>query len=340
MAMIETPGVLIETPQMAPGSHRAELLADVLSHVHLAGALYLKGQYASPWILESPASRDLVALLAPDTQRLIPFHTVRSGSAWIEAAGVRVEVRAGDLAVLPHAHLHQMGAGPATEVVPIATLLPPTPWTTIPICRVNGGGEETEIICGYFCGDDLLFNSFLRHLPPVFAVRPDGAAADLLQAAVRYVIEQPPGIPGKESHLSARLPELLLVEALRLYAQEADAATGWLAATGDLVVGRALKFIHDDPVHDWNADELARCAATSRSVLNERFRALLGQSPIRYLVEWRMQIAAGLLRTTNLKIVDIAERSGYASDTAFSRAFQRHLGMSPAQWRDSGSPIT
>jgi transcriptional regulator GlxA family with amidase domain len=130
-----------------------------------------------------------------------------------------------------------------------------------------------------------------------------------------------------------RLPELLLVEALRLYSAEAPLTTGWLAATKDPVVSRALKLIHDDPLRNWTADELARTAATSRSVLGERFKALLGQSPIHYLVEWRMQLAASLLVSTELRLAAVAERSGYGSEAAFSRAFHRHVGMSPAQWR-------
>jgi transcriptional regulator GlxA family with amidase domain len=69
-------------------------------------------------------------------------------------------------------------------------------------------------------------------------------------------------------------------------------------------------------------------------VLGERFKALLGQSPMRYLVEWRMQLAADLMRTTSIKLADVAERSGYGSEAAFSRAFHRHVGASPAQWRD------
>jgi transcriptional regulator GlxA family with amidase domain len=135
---------------------------------------------------------------------------------------------------------------------------------------------------------------------------------------------------------TARLPELLLVEALRLYSSEAPLATGWLAATNDPVVSRALKLIHDDPLRDWTVGELARAAATSRSVLGERFRVLLGQSPIHYLAEWRMQLAANLLVASELRLSAIAEQAGYSSEAAFSRAFHRHVGKSPAQWRAIG----
>ncbi len=94
-----------------------------------------------------------------------------------------------------------------------------------------------------------------------------------------------------------------------------------------------LALLHRDPGHSWTVPELARLAATSRSVLGERFAQLLGISPMQYLAGWRMQIAADLLRTTRLKMHEIAERSGYGSEVAFSRAFSRHLGVAPGALR-------
>jgi AraC-like DNA-binding protein len=335
-AMLETPVDLIQTPRNG-GSDRSDLLADVLAHIRLSGALFLRGQYAAPWAFDSPDPSDLVSLLAPGAERLIVFHFIRRGSVWVTADGARVDGVAGDVVVLPHGHRHVMGSHDAIEAVPIADLLPAPPWAGVPVCRVDGPGEVSEIACGYFRCDELLFNGVLRQLPAVFRVRPGGATADMLNAAVRYIMEEPSGASRSGGSLQARVPELLLVEALRLFA-EAGTSAQWLAATGDPVVGRALKLLHEDPTRAWSVDELARAAASSRSVLNERFHQLLGQSPMRYLVSWRMQIAADLLRTTGLKIADIAERSGYGSDVAFSRAFQRHVGTSPAQWRANAWP--
>jgi AraC-like DNA-binding protein len=64
--------------------------------------------------------------------------------------------------------------------------------------------------------------------------------------------------------LLVRVPEVLLLEALRLHAETNVARQGWLAAATDPVVGRALKLIHDEPARDWTAEELARLAHTSR----------------------------------------------------------------------------
>jgi AraC-like DNA-binding protein len=332
MTMIETPTGVIETPSRNATTTAAGLLSDVLGRIRLSGSLFLKGAYSAPWAFDSPGNCALIDLLSPGAERLIVFHTVRRGRLWVTAAGHRVELETGDLAILPASHRHLMGSHELADPVQINDLLPPAPWSDIPVLQFGGEGEVTELVCGYFRCDELLFNSFLRSLPPVIKVRPTGSAASLFEAVLSRALEDGP--VGENG--TVRLPELLLVEALRLYSMETPLATGWLAATRDPICARTLKLIHDDPLRDWTVAELSRAAATSRSVLGERFRELLGQSPIHYVAEWRMQLAANLLVATELRLSAIAEQAGYSSEAAFSRAFHRHVGKSPAQWRAIG----
>lgn len=333
--MTETPDLLIEKPDVPLERDRTALLADVLSRVRLDGAMFLRGEYSAGWAFDSPESRDLIDLLAPSAQRLVLFHIVRQGHAWVSACGMRVELAPGDVAVLPHADRHLMGSiSEAVEPIPIAELLPPTPWQGVPICRFDGGGDQTDVVCGYLKCDDLLFNSFMRRLPAVFRVRPpEGPTSELIRACINYAVDERAHSRHGGAPLTARMPELLLIEALRLYSEQESSDTGWLAAINDPVVSRALGLLHAKPAEHWTVEELARRAATSRSVLDERFRKRLGQAPMRYLAEWRMQIAADLIKDTSAKLADIANTVGYGSEETFNRAFQRHLGISPGQWR-------
>jgi transcriptional regulator GlxA family with amidase domain len=119
---------------------------------------------------------------------------------------------------------------------------------------------------------------------------------------------------------------LLLVDCLRQYIEGLPATrTGWLAALRDPVVGRALSLLHEAPAERW--------IAVSRTVLGERFAAVLGAPPMRYLTQWRLQLASHLLRSTSATVPEIAGRVGYESEAAFSRAFKRGLGLPPAAWR-------
>ena len=101
-------------------------------------------------------------------------------------------------------------------------------------------------------------------------------------------------------------------------------------------VGRALALLHAKPDHPWTVDELAREAALSRSALADRFVALVGEPPMQYLTRWRLALAAQRLRSDREAIARVAERSGYESEAAFSRAFKREFGMPPAAWRKAG----
>ena len=121
---------------------------------------------------------------------------------------------------------------------------------------------------------------------------------------------------------------------LRLYVNDqSQGRTGWLAGLGDRIVGAALSSLHTRPAHPWTLEELAHVANTSRSVLAERFQKLMGASPMQYLTQWRMLLAANLLCRSNAALARIAEDVGYRTDTAFSRAFRREYGAPPAAWR-------
>ena len=126
----------------------------------------------------------------------------------------------------------------------------------------------------------------------------------------------------------------MLTEVLRIHLATAPMAEhGWIAALQDQVLAPAMAQLHAAPQRKWTVPELASTVAVSRSVLDQRFRDVLGRSPIRYLTEWRMHLADDLLRTTQLGVSAVARRVGYESEAAFSRAFRRSHGSPPGAWR-------
>ncbi len=139
--------------------------------------------------------------------------------------------------------------------------------------------------------------------------------------------------PGGDAML-ARMSEMLFVDAVRRYVDTLPAeSTGWLAGLRDRFVGRALTLLHQRPADAWTLDELGRQVGLSRSALHERFVQYVGQPPIQYLAQWRMQIASGLLRNSHATVAAIALEVGYDSEAAFARAYKRATGLPPATWR-------
>jgi AraC-like DNA-binding protein len=132
------------------------------------------------------------------------------------------------------------------------------------------------------------------------------------------------------------LSELMFVDVVRRYLETLpEDRSGWLAGLRDPFVGRAVAALHRTPSRDWTLDSLAREVALSRSALAERFTHFVGQPPMQYLANWRMQIAANQLCSGTESVAAIAERVGYESEAAFSRAFKKAVGVAPSQWRKS-----
>jgi transcriptional regulator GlxA family with amidase domain len=132
----------------------------------------------------------------------------------------------------------------------------------------------------------------------------------------------------------AHLAEVLFAETLRRYLLSLpEGRSGWLSGARDPAVGRALAALHRDPGHDWSLETLAQEAGISRSALTEKFTRILGQAPMAYLTEWRLELAAEALRTTNLSVQRVALDAGYDSEAAFNRAFKRRFSVPPARYR-------
>ena len=324
--MTEPPARLIETP---------DLLRSALEQVRIDGAIFFRSELTDPFAFESTPLA-LADALRPGAERLTLFHIVARGSCWVtDDRGDRHRAEEGDVIVLPYGDHHVIGGDHAADCVPIISLLDPLPWASMPALRHGGGGEPTDLVCGYLVSDDPLFDPAMRVFPPVIVVRlPDGGARQWVQSSIQYAMEESVPSNASPNAVTTRLPELVLIEVLKVHLATAPAAdTGLLAALHDPVVAPALAQMHAAPERRWTVPQLAAGAAVSRSLLDERFRQVLGLSPIRYLAEWRMHLAEDLLATTDVTVFAIARRVGYDSEEAFSRAFKRARGLPPSHWR-------
>jgi AraC-like DNA-binding protein len=317
-------------------------LSDVLRMVKLTGALFFVVEASSPWGVEVPPAEAFRSSILPRAQHIVSYHVVLEGSGWAGIPnGPAVRFETGDILVFPHGDSYSMlseaGQSPEYDLAATLAFLREMAAGRLPFVVEEGGGgpNGARFVCGYLGCDVRPFNPVLATLPPLLhvkraATRPDDSLAPLIELTLAEAGERRAG--GEAIRL--RLSELIFVEVVRRHLQTlASGQVGWLPGLRDPAIGRVLAMLHDRPAHPWSLGELAQGAGMSRAVLAQRFAQLVGCPPMHYLTLWRMQVAARLMADGAMKIAAVADAVGYGSEAAFSRAFKKATGTTPAAWR-------
>jgi AraC-like DNA-binding protein len=312
-----------------------DALSDILRVVQLSGAIFFNARFTAPFCYHAARIEDLAPLVEGAGERMVIFHLITEGECWVELeSGEIAHLQTGDVALLPKGNPHHMSSAPGLLPQPggqLAELISRQPQ----LISYGGGGAPTTMVCGFMTCETGLGRMLLTGLPAIVRAPLRGTEAwSWLEASVNYALaEARSGRPGGAGVL-AKLAEVLFIEVLRKRMEcEDEDSVGWLVGVKDRVVGAALAALHRKPAHPWTLEELARSVGASRSVLAERFQKLMGVSPMQYLTQWRMVMAASLLRRSGAQLTHIAQDVGYQADTAFIRAFRRQYGQSPAAWR-------
>lgn len=316
-----------------------DVLSDVLKAVRLDGAVYFNVRACEPLRAHTPNMALVGHRLMPGVANVIPFHIMLAGRCWVESIdsdNPSAEFCEGDIVIYPHGHGHIFVTNRGEREEPQLEAYHRYDGQPLPIMMQLGdeGPRRLHFVCGYFGCDAAPFNPLLEALPSqVLAKRPpegNHIEVDLIHSAVA---EFEDNRPGSETVL-ARLSELLFVRVLRRYIEQLpEHSSGWLAGLRDPNIGKALQLIHAHPARDWTLEELARESGMSRAILAERFAKCVGETPMRYLAKWRMQLAAHALKQPGATIEAVAEKVGYQSEAAFNRAFKSIVGVPPGTWR-------
>ena len=311
-----------------------DALSDVLQAVRLTGAIFFDIHASDPWVAETPPGSAIVGAMFPGSEHLVSYHVITQGSGWATVPGeAPMRLLAGDIIVLPHGDTHVLSSTPGLRRSPDMSMyrVPVDGRLPVSISMGDPQGEPTHFVCGFLGCDSRPYNPLLAALPRVIHISDEGGA---LSAYVQFALAESkqPRIGGRS--VLGRLSELMFVDVVRRYLETLPAdRADWLAGLRDPFVGRALNALHRDPARDWTLESLARESALSRSALAERFTQFVGRPPMQYLASWRMQLAANYLQTGTDSVLAVANRVGYDSEAAFSRAFKKVVGEPPGEWR-------
>lgn len=307
-----------------------DLLGEAFHLMRLNGTLYCRSELSAPWAIDLPV-----------TEGCMMFHIITTGHGWLEVDGQEpCLLQPGSLTLIPHGAGHRICSEPGTPAEEFFNIPVDHVSERYEVLRYGGGGVVTHAMCGVVRFDHLLAQRLITHLPNVLHVNTwTEDEASWLQSTLRFIgNEAGASRPGGETVIT-HLADILVIQALRIWLDTApEAQQGWLAALRDPQIGKALALMHRAPAQDWTVEALADQVAMSRSAFSARFTSLVGESAMQHLTLWRMQMARAYLQQSTEPLGRVAERVGYQSEAAFSRAFKRAFGASPRSTRYSTEP--
>lgn len=301
---------------------QSDAMSNVLLLVRMRGEIVCASELSAPWSLGFGSQSS-------------HFHIIERGVAWLSLSdGQVIRLEAGDLAILPLGAGHALSSDPALKPVSLERALAESGHRGTSVWQMGGGGDQTDVVCGRFSFAGVLAPKLLTVLPPLLRVEGrQGRPLDWLRLTSHFLVEEARNPRPGSAIMIERLLDLLFIQAIREWGARSQRHLSWLSGLRDPAIGKALSAIHEQPARNWTVEALAELASLSRSAFASRFTGIVGQTPLKYLANWRLDLAAEQLRAGAAGIGEIASSVGYGSEAALTRAFKVQFGTTPAAFR-------
>ena len=339
------PGVLIFCPFVQKTEAKLDSITDIFRTMHVTAFGLHRLEATAPWGIKQENQTE--EKVTPSDKKMSPtdlahFAMLSRGNCWLSVEGIAepIPLTGGDCFLLAKGTSIVLRDSPRTRPRWSFREIGAKANGNVALC--GGGGAPTTIVCGSLSFDRASLRPITQLLPNFILMKADQARTLALHTTVQALAsEMEEQAPGSEV-VASRLAEVLFIQVLRAHiASEPERNTpeqntGWLRAVFDPQMGTALSAIHDRVNTPWTVESLAEAAGMSRSAFAARFKELLGQTPLEYVTEWRMQKAMRLLQRRDKKLIDVARSVGYESDAAFSKAFKRVVRANPGEYLRRG----
>lgn len=305
-----------------------DILNDILDTLDLKGALYFRTDFSGSW-----------SVTVPVLEQAARFHLVVQGQCLVKLPEEEpVILGPGDLILIPKGQTHILSDSPVEDAPPLEEVLDAVDYDGDGVLVVGNGNPNasTQLICGHFTfrkgADHPVLRSLPDHLLTTASMRAQNPWLDeVLRLINRQMFSDKIGSDASVRRLS----EIMFIELLRAGIEDREEMRVLLKGFQDPQIGQALDLMHRDPTHTWTVESLARQVGMSRSRFADRFNDLVGQGPMSYLTDWRLQKALSILDHSNCSVQQVAVQIGYQSPAAFTRAFAGKFGMAPTLYRQS-----
>lgn len=298
-----------------------DVLSDILSKVKLSSAVYFKSDFSSPWGMDIPQG--------PFAQ----FHIVTRGQCILKMEKGITQLFAGDIVVFPFGSTHcladiESSEGKNGKDVVEAIMQGES--------MFSGDNISTTLVCGHFEFDKSINHPFIKELPEMIHIHEaERKKFSWLEGISNLVIEEAGSGQSGSSVIVNKLGEVLFVHVLRAFIERSSEKKGFVAAMQDERISTVLKSVHESPERDWQLLSMAQIAGMSRTGFINRFKELVGETPLNYVTQWRVLQAQELLIESNESVGEIALKVGYRSEAAFNRVFKKRVEQTPLKFRQN-----
>lgn len=305
-----------------------DVLADIMSLLRTNTHLYGRLELSAPFGFKFPGNKGICIIvirgscfLGVDKEPLVPLV-------------------GGDFVFLPAPIFYSLRSNPKLSLRSVEQIMSEEEFHRSRLISFDGGkGPPTSVIAGCFTFASPESELLVKHLPPIIHLQASGNhATPWFQSTLEFIAaETAQSLPGGTAIVD-RLAEVLFIKAMRTRMDSTYSSPNpsWLRALTDPQIGEALRKMHAAPQRPWTVAGLARSVSMSRSAFAERFRELVGETPLDHLTQWRMVRAANMMRANRpIKLASIASAVGYESESSFGKVFRRVMGISPGKYRSN-----
>jgi AraC-like DNA-binding protein len=298
---------------------------EALHLLRMSGIFYCRSELTAPWGLKLPPFEDCMM-----------FHVITEGEAWIISDDAEPQkFMKGELALVPHGEGHVLLSQPEAPNIDLFDADRQEISHRYEHLRHGGGGARSIVICGLVRFDHPAAEQLIRVLPDLMRVNATNPTeTEWIQNTMRFIADEARELRLGGETVVTRLSDILVIQAIRSWLiNDPTSHQGWLGALRDKQIGRALMLIHRNATASWTLESLAAEVGMSRSAFAARFTRLVGQPAMHYVAQSKMKTAAKWLQEEQASLGEMADRLGYDSEAAFSRAFKRFIGVPPSTVR-------
>jgi AraC-like DNA-binding protein len=304
----------------------SDVLSDIFDTIRLRATIYFRTDYSPPWAISVPAFSQAAR-----------FHLVVQGRCHVcLVSGKALDLGPGDLIVIPRGQPHTLADSQGRSPAPLEQVVAQSGYDGRGAFVLGSGNPNasTQMVCGHLGFTEGADHPLLRALPEVIVMTTADRARHVLLDEVLGLLVRRVFIEGLGATSAiARLSEIFFIETIRAACEKHPELARVIGAMSDVHIGKGLDLMHAAPGKPWSVESLAAAVGMSRSRFAERFSELMGDGPMGYLADWRLQRALVLLSKPRTNVQEVAHAVGYQSAAAFTRAFSQKFGAPPSDYR-------